>query len=368
METRIRRFAAGLLAAFLAGCVAAPPPAPEKKAAALVFPAPPDAPRFAYERTLYGSADVIVDDGKNDLRRMVTGEGKGSEGLSKPYAVAVHQGRVYVSDSAERFIKVFDFPRGRYYKVGDDEPGRIIKPLGIDVDRAGNLYVADATARDIKIFGPDGKFLRKVGGAKWFDRLSSVTVDPAGKLLYVVDIGGVSSQNHRIRVFDPVSGEHLRDIGTRGSEPGQFNLPRDIAIGKDGRLYVVDGGNFRVQVFSADGKYQSSFGAIGKQFGQFARPKEIATDREGNVYIVDSAFGNFQIFNPDGELLMFIGDRSERDGPAKYMLPSGIYVDEDGRIYMVDQWFRKVDVFRPVSLAANQGHLSRPTAKGVAAK
>ena len=115
-------------------------------------------------------------------------------------------------------------------------------------------------------------------------------------------------------------------------------------------------------VFDKDGKYLQSFGSVGKQYGQFARPKEIAVDREGNVYVVDAAFGNFQIFNPDGDLLLFVGERSERDGPAKYMLPSGISVDEDGRVYVVDQWFRKIDVYRPVTLPAGTGFLARKAA------
>jgi sugar lactone lactonase YvrE len=125
---------------------------------------------------------------------------------------------------------------------------------------------------------------------------------------------------------------------------------------------VVDGGNFRVVVFDRDGKYLFSFGSVGKQYGQFARPKEIAIDREGNVYVVDSAFGNFQIFSADGELLLFIGERNERDGPARYMLPSGISVDEDGRVYMVDQWFRKIDIFRPTALKAEAGYVPLRTA------
>lgn len=335
------------------------PVAPTAARSDLVYPPPPEEARFAYERTIYGSADVVTPESGSDLRQLVTGEGQKSEGLSKPYAVAVHRGRVFVSDSAQRYIRVFDFPAGKFYKVGEEEPGRIVKPLGIDLDESGTLYVADISAREVKVFSPEGRYLRSIGGAKWFDRLSSVTVDPRGERIYVVDIGGVSSENHRVRVFDARTGGHLFDIGKRGAGPGEFNLPRDLAIGKDGRLYVVDGGNFRVQVFSADGRFLRSFGALGKQFGQFARPKEVATDRAGNVYVVDSAFGNFQIFSPDGELLLFVGERSERDGPGKYMLPSGIYVDEDGRVYVIDQWFRKVDVFRPVTLAANQGHLRR---------
>ncbi len=349
-----------LVAAFAAGCIQAPV-APQKAAGGdLVFPPAPEEPRYVYERTIYGSADVQPVDASTDLRRMVTGERGTSEGLSKPYAVAVHRGRVFVTDSAQRYVRVFDFPAGRFYKIGEEEPGRIVKPLGIDVDASGTLYVADVSARDIKVFTAEGRFLRAIGGPKWFDRLSSVTVDPAGERIYVVDIGGVSSTNHRVRVFDAKAGTHLLDIGTRGAGPGEFNLPRDLAIGKDGQLYVVDGGNFRVQVFSRDGKFVRSFGALGKQFGQFARPKEVATDTAGNVYVVDAAFGNFQVFNAEGELLLFVGERSERDGPGKYMLPSGIYVDEDGRVYMIDQWFRKVDVFRPVTLAKGAGWLQLP--------
>lgn len=358
-ERILRLAAASVLAALAAGCMQVPiAPAPGN-AGDLVYPPPPEVARFAYERTIYGSADVIAPESGDDLRRLVTGEGQKSEGLSKPYAIAVHRGKVFVSDSAQRYIRVFDFPAGRFYKIGEDEPGRIVKPLGIDVDAAGNLYVADISAKEVKVFGPEGRYQRAIGGAKWFDRLSSVTVDPGGERLYVVDIGGVSSGNHRVRAFDARTGAHLFDIGRRGAGPGELNLPRDLAIGKDGRLYVVDGGNFRVQVFSRDGRFLKSFGALGKQFGQFARPKEIAADAAGNVYVVDSAFGNFQIFSPEGELLLFVGERSERDGPGKYMLPSGIAVDEDGRVYMIDQWFRKVDVFRPVTLPAGQGHLRR---------
>ncbi|MBL8491811.1 MAG: 6-bladed beta-propeller [Rhodocyclaceae bacterium] len=327
---------------------------------ALVYPPPPDEPRFIYERSIRGSADVIPDSEESALRRALTGEGKTTEGLGKPYAVAVQRGRIFVSDSAERFVKVFDVPEGRYFKIGDEDgDGQLVKPLGLDVDDKGNLYVADGTQKLIAVFDRDGKFQRKIGGPKQFDRLSSVTVDPKGTRLYVVDIGGVSSDLHRVRVFDANTGAHVQDIGKRGSGPGEFNLPRDVTIGKNGQIYVVDGGNFRVQVFDRDGRYLQSFGSVGKQLGNFARPKEAAADREGNIYVADAAFGNFQIFTADGELLMFVGDRGEQDAPGRYMLPSGIAVDEDGRVYFVDQWFRRIDVFRPYAMKPGDGFLGR---------
>lgn len=352
------RVTTGVLAALLAACAAPPPAAPPP--ARLVFPAAPDDPRFVFERTIRSSGDLIADEAASELRRRITGEDGRGEPLSKPYAIAVYRGRVYVSDTVARFVRVFDVPAAQAARIGDEEgPGQLIKPIGLDIDAAGNLYVADIGAKAIMVYGPDRRFLRRIGGDTWFTRLSSVTVDPAGTRVYAVDLGGVTSENHRVRVFDAQTGAHVADIGKRGNGPGEFNLPRDLAIGLGGRLYVVDGGNFRVVVFDRDGRYLQSFGSVGKQYGQFARPKEIAADRDGNVYVVDAAFGNFQIFSPEGELLLFVGDRSERDGPAKYMLPSGIAVDEDGRVYVVDQWFRKIDVYRPATLAAEAGFLAR---------
>ncbi len=358
---RVALAAIGLVAAplWLAGC-ASPPPEEVKPQRDLAFPPAPDEPRFIFERTIRSSADILPDERASELRRLVTGEQTRGEPLSKPYAVAATRGRIFISDTVTRFVHLYDVPLGKQFRIGDEEgAGQLIKPIGLDVDAAGNLYVADIGAKAVMVYGPDRQFLRKIGSDKFFSRLSSVTVDPAGENVYAVDIGGVTSERHQIRVFNGKTGAHLRDIGKRGSGPGEFNLPRDLAIGTGGRLYVVDGGNFRVVVFDKDGNYLQSFGSVGKQYGQFARPKEIAADRDGNIYVVDAAFGNFQIFNPDGELLLFVGERSERDGPAKYMLPSGIAVDEDGRVYVVDQWFRKIDVYRPASLKPEAGWLAR---------
>ena len=355
------------LVALLAACapvseIARQAPAP------IVFPAPPDEPRFVYERSFYASGDVVPDDREASLRRLLTGEARSGTALTKPYAVAVHQGRVFLSDTVDRYVVVFDVPQGRFFRIGEQDPGKLVKPIGLDVDRAGTLYVADATQKTVMVYDRDGNYLRRIGNEQTFDRLASVSVDAKGERLYIVDIGGVLSDKHRVRVFDAKTTAHLFDIGKRGSQPGEFNLPRDVAVGKDGQLYVVDSGNFRVQVFDASGRFLHLFGTVGKQIGNFARPKEIAADREGNIYVVDAAFGNFQIFNAEGDLLMFIGERAEKDGPAKYMLPSGIHVDEDGRVYLVDQWFRKVDVFRPVSLKAGDGWLAkRPAPKPAAA-
>lgn len=341
--------------ALLVAC-AAPPPA-QVQIPPPVFPSPPDEARFYYERTLYSSADVVKQDKNAGLRQMLTGEsGITGEGLGKPYGVAVYHGRVFVSDGALRAVAVFDIPNERFFYIGQDGAGKLLAPIGVDVDGKGNVYVVDATAKLVQVFDLNGKHLRTLAdGGQFFNRPSGIAVDAEGSRIYVVDTGGVNTQEHRVRVFDALTGKHLLDFGTRGTGPGELNLPRDVTIGKDGLLYVVDGGNFRVQVFRPDGSFEKTFGAIGRRSGQFSRPKEAATDGDGNIYVVDAAFGNFQIFNPEGQILLAIGSRATEDGMAKYLLPSGIAVDGDGRVYMVDQYFRKVDVYRPAKLAADGG-------------
>lgn len=349
---------------WLVGCAAPAPPAPKAQSFP-VFPPAPEEARFFYERTLYSSADVVKEDKNTTMRQLLTGETAGSaEGLGKPYGVAVFHGRVYVSDTAQHSVVVFDIPGQRFFRIGEeDDSGKLVMPIGLDVDGKGNLYVVDNIAKLVKVYDPDGKFLRTLAGdGKWFERPAGIAVDAQGSQVYVVDTGGVNNERHQVRVFNAQSGQHLFDFGKRGTGPGELNLPRDVTIGLDGLLYVVDGGNFRVQVFRPDGTFDSTFGGVGRQGGQFSRPKEAAVDPQGNVYIVDSAFGNFQIFNTAGQLLLSVGSRAERDGLATYMLPSGIAIDGDGRVYIVDQFFRKVDVYRPAKLAAGDGFVFRKEA------
>ena len=347
-------------AATIAACASQGAPDSAREAAhsqELVFPPPPETPRFVFERTILGSADITVEDSESKWRRILTGEVDASTSFSKPFDVEACQGHLYVSDTVRRSVLVFNVPTGDFKEIGLEEPGALRKPLGMAVDNDCNLYVVDGTLKRVVVYDQDGDFLTAFGGSDKFQRPSHVDVDADARYAYVVDTGGVNNDEHRIRVFDIASGEHAYDIGHRGTGPGEFNLPKDIAVGPDGRLYVVDSSNFRVQVFEADGSYLHTFGSIGVQPGQFSRPKGIGIDPDGNVYVTDAAFGNFQIFNPAGQLLLFVGSRSTSPGAAKYMLPAGIAVDEDGRVYMVDQFFRKVDVYRPAAIGPQEGYM-----------
>ena len=359
-------FLAVLTAIVLSGCVMTGPSSGKDKnkiPPQLIFPPPPDEPRYYFERSIHSSADVTPDTEADKLRRALTGERQRGQGMAKPYGIAVHHGRIFVGDTVLRNVAVFDIPEQKFFRIGefDDDQGhgKLYMPMGLAVDKTGTLYVLDAKLQQVIVYDRDGKFLRSIGNPDDIKRPAGIAVDPDGKRVYAVDIGGSSTESHKILVYDAVSGQHLFDISKRGTLDGYVNLPRDADVGLNGDIYVVDSGNFRVQEFSPDGKFVSKFGAIGRQPGQFSRPKELAHDSHGNIYVVDAAFGNFQIFDTKGELLLAIGNRSNDDGPALFALPAGIAIDGDDRIYVVDQYFRKVDIFRPAALDEDDGYIGK---------
>lgn len=346
---RIWRLVLLLPMLLLAACASQPEPKP---IALIAFPKPPDTPRFYHERTVLGTGELRQTTSKDRLRALLTGSSeKSGLGFTKPFDVAVHHGRVFVSDSVQRLVLALDFQSGSAFEIGArGDAGDLFKPLGLAVDAQGRLYVCDTQLKKVLIYDRDGNWLRSIDLQAQTQRPSGIEINPEGTRLFVVDVGGVKSTEHGILVYDASDGRFLRRIGERGKQPGQFNLPRDLTLSPDGLLYVTDGGNFRVQAIREDGSPVRAWGSPGRHLGQFTRPKGIAADRQGNLYVVDAAFGNFQIFSPTGDLLLYIGERSETPGPAKFMLPSGIAVDEDGRVYVIDQFYRKLEVFRPADV------------------
>jgi len=313
-----------------------------------VYPPEPNEPRYIYEATLRSSSNITEPSMAEKIQEIATGSKISPFGLGKPYGVAAYKGRVYITDTLQRAVMMFDLINRKVKLFGTEGNGNLLKPLGIDISKDEEIYVADNTAKRIAVFDLDGNFLRAFGSKKIFSRPVGITTDPLSDNVYVVDTGGIESEQHHVLVFNGKSGKLLSTIGKRGRNDGEFNLPLQAATAADGTLYVVDGGNFRVQSFNKDQTFAKKFGEIGRRSGQFSRPKGIATDKQGNVYVIDTAFGNVQIFNADGQLLLFIGERNTSGGPGKYSLPAGIDVDENGKIYIVDQFFRKVEIIRPV--------------------
>ncbi len=119
-----------------------------------------------------------------------------------------------------------------------------------------------------------------------FEDPSSIATDSQGRI-YVAD-----SLNHRIQVFDS-NGAFLFAFGSFGDGPGEFNLPQKIAVGPDGRIYVWESLNGRVQVFDSEGVYQPTVGA----FPSFLT--SLVIDSSNSIYI--ATITSVEVYNSDGE-------------------------------------------------------------------
>ena len=115
----------------------------EKEFVPPAYPPPPEKPRFIYERTLRSSFDVKEQTAMERFKTFATGTVGAGYGLQKPYGIAVYQGRVYVADTVQRVVLLFDVPGRNFKIIGQEGLGQLSKPIGVAVDRNdGTVYVA----------------------------------------------------------------------------------------------------------------------------------------------------------------------------------------------------------------------------------
>ena len=135
--------------------------------------------------------------------------------------------------------------------------------------------------------------------------------------------------------------EHLFDLEM--AEDLHMALPTDVAIGNDGRIYIVDGGNHRVVAFDRDGKYLFSIGKRGRAKGEFRWPLGITTDKNGVVYVADKSNKRIQKFDPDGNFISSFIVRFRKGGVGT---PIDIAISEKtGLIFVTERERHHVMVF-----------------------
>jgi len=178
-----------------------------------------------------------------------------------------------------------------------------------------------------------------------FQRPRGVAVAQDGSL-YITD-----TENHRIQHIS-AEGDVLHtwgsfgDVAAGSGTPGTFNQPWGIEVAPDGSVYVADTWNHRIQRFSAEGEFIQMWGYFGQAESPEALwgPRDIAIDEVGNVYITDTGNKRVVIFDKDGNYIAQFG--SAGMAPGQFDEPVGISLDVEGNIYIADTWNQRIQVIQ----------------------
>lgn len=321
-------------------------PEPVAKAAPLVWPAPPETPRFRYVGQLTGEDNFVPDSGDDPglgtgVLKWLIGIFDSAEDkivLKRPQTGMVDaKGRVLVTDIGSQAVFVFDNEAAQlnvFTRATDRR--NFVTPVGITEGQNGEILVADAELGEVFRLSPDGKPLGSFG-KNVLNRPTGVVRDPERGRVYVSD-----THAHDVKIFDD-DGRLIDSIGNRGDDEGTLNYPTHLFYAKD-KLYVTDGMNARVQIFDMQGRVITTVGRRGLYVGDMTRPKGVTVDTFGNIYVVESFYDNLLVFNSQGQFLMPIGGTGKEIG--QFYLPAGVWSDRQNRIYVADMFNGRIVIFQ----------------------
>lgn len=232
-------------------------------------------------------------------------------GLSRPHdaAFSTDGKRIYVTDMANSLMRVFDAESLRLLdSFGKDELSR---PHDAEFDRQGRLLVADTGNDRVAIYDVSGAKPRLVGELAGLSNPEGVGVAPDGRV-YVTNTSAGS-----VSVFR--DGRLERTVGQPGSGAGQFSRPHDVEVDRDGKVYVVDSGNHRVQVLDADLKPLASVGAaLGLN-----EPKYLSFDGE-RVWLADEYNHRIVVLDRSLRLAGILGSGKRGRSATEFHKPEAV--------------------------------------------
>lgn len=242
------------------------------------------------------------------------GQFKSPSGL----AVDAERNRLYVSDAHNHRVQVFDLLRDKKKRLASarfrialgsygagvaefNEPGKLVK------GKNGEIYVLDVLNNRIQVIGEQYASSEVLGIAKdkinMLSSTQSFAIAEQQQHIYLVD-----NDINKINVLN-MKGELIEELGERyvknrhrQHQTDRFVFPYDIALDEKGFIYASDLADQKIKKFDVSGNHLQDWGSWGSATGEFYKPKSIAIDTgKKRVFVID--FGNYrgQIFDYNGK-------------------------------------------------------------------
>ena len=327
-----------------------------------------------------GATDQVEIDSSDpyaaDWRELAARQTFGSEGTAPgqfkgPRGIEVSDGFIYVADSSNCRIQKFTtggefvaaWGQQSSIDVEAGEPAGFLDPWSVaaipsSAPAASGIYVADTWNHRIQKLDEAGDLIAYWGlfgqykvedpaGRGAFYGPRDIAVGPEGRV-YVADTG-----NKRIQVFEP-NGEFAFQWGGDGAKEGRLDEPVGIAIApadapaSSAGVYVADTWNRRVQVFDESGSFLRQWPIAGWDAGLSEEKPYLAVDARGYVYVTDPGHYRVLVFDYQGDYILSFGQYGS--DASSFALPTGIAVGEDASVYVTDAHGNRVLAFDPLDL------------------
>lgn len=239
--------------------------------------------------------------------------------------------------------------------------------IGVEIDGEGNLWVfhrcfstscvaGRENVAPVLKYDPSGRLLESWGEGM-FIWPHGFFLDDDGNI-WTTDARGADGMGHQVMKFTQ-DGTLLMTLGTAGvagAGHDTFDGPADVAVAPNGDIFVVDGhGNNRVVKFSKDGEFLMEWGGAGTGPGQFNEPHCLAFDSQGRLFVGDRVNERIQVFDQNGRYL------AEWPG----IMASGMDITADDVLYVADYQLRMGIVIANASDFTEIGFIENAMPEGV---